>query len=81
MFGDPFDSQLLAIVKPLVEKAVADNQITDVKVHSGKTVVCMEGPQFSTRAESKLYRSWGGDIIKSVLTYRYNCIANGSDAA
>ena len=33
------------------------------KVHVGGTYVCMEGPQFSTRAESHLYRSWGGAII------------------
>jgi 5'-methylthioadenosine phosphorylase len=33
------------------------------KVHKGGTYVCMEGPQFSTLAESKLYRSWGADII------------------
>jgi 5'-methylthioadenosine phosphorylase len=32
-------------------------------VHRGGTYVCMEGPQFSTRAESRLYRSWGADII------------------
>jgi 5'-methylthioadenosine phosphorylase len=32
-------------------------------VHRGGTYVCMEGPQFSTRAESHLYRSWGADII------------------
>jgi 5'-methylthioadenosine phosphorylase len=31
--------------------------------HTGGTYVCMEGPQFSTLAESKLYRSWGMDII------------------
>jgi 5'-methylthioadenosine phosphorylase len=29
----------------------------------GGTYVCMEGPQFSTRAESRLYRTWGGDVI------------------
>ncbi|MEX1024600.1 MAG: S-methyl-5'-thioadenosine phosphorylase, partial [Planctomycetota bacterium] len=34
-----------------------------VTVHDGGTYVCMEGPQFSTRAESKLYRSWGVDVI------------------
>jgi 5'-methylthioadenosine phosphorylase len=33
------------------------------RVHEGGTYVCMEGPQFSTRAESALYRSWGADII------------------
>jgi 5'-methylthioadenosine phosphorylase len=32
-------------------------------VHKGGTYVCMEGPQFSTLAESRLYRSWGLDII------------------
>ncbi len=32
-------------------------------VHRGGTYVCMEGPQFSTLAESRLYRSWGMDII------------------
>ena len=32
-------------------------------MHTGGTYVCMEGPQFSTLAESKLYRSWGADII------------------
>ncbi len=32
-------------------------------IHLGGTYVCMEGPQFSTRAESYLYRSWGADII------------------
>ena len=34
-----------------------------LSVHSGGTYVCMEGPQFSTRAESFLYRSWGADVI------------------
>ena len=32
-------------------------------VHRDATYVCMEGPQFSTRAESQLYRSWGADVI------------------
>ncbi len=32
-------------------------------VHAGGVYVCMEGPQFSTRAESHLYRSWGADVI------------------
>ena len=32
-------------------------------VHSGGTYVCIEGPQFSTRAESGLYRQWGVDVI------------------
>jgi 5'-methylthioadenosine phosphorylase len=36
---------------------------TGATVHRGGTYVCMEGPQFSTLAESKLYRSWGMDVI------------------
>ena len=33
------------------------------RVHEGGVYVCIEGPQFSTRAESQLYRSWGVDVI------------------
>ena len=36
---------------------------TGAPVHRGGTYLCMEGPQFSTRAESLLYRSWGVDVI------------------
>jgi 5'-methylthioadenosine phosphorylase len=45
--------------------AVAYDACTQVgaTVHKGGTYVCMEGPQFSTLAESQLYRSWGMDII------------------
>ena len=37
------------------------------KVHPRGTYVCMEGPQFSTRAESELHRSWGGHLIGMTL--------------
>jgi 5'-methylthioadenosine phosphorylase len=37
--------------------------VADVKAHRGGTYLCMEGPAFSTLAESKVYRSWGMDII------------------
>ncbi len=67
MFGDPFDEILRPIVEETVRKTLAEKS-PGVKVHGGKTVVCMEGPQFSTRAESLMYRQWGGDIINmSVL--------------
>lgn len=33
------------------------------KIHKGGTYICIEGPMFSSRAESKLYRSWGVDVI------------------
>ena len=35
----------------------------EVKVHRGGTYICMEGPAFSTKAESNVYRSWGMDVI------------------
>ncbi|HZU66201.1 MAG TPA: S-methyl-5'-thioadenosine phosphorylase [Ktedonobacteraceae bacterium] len=56
-FADPFCSTLS---KLLIESA---QELGDVKVHVGGTYVCMEGPLFSTRAESHVYRSWGMDII------------------
>jgi 5'-methylthioadenosine phosphorylase len=37
------------------------------KLHSRATYVCMEGPQFSTRAESEMHRAWGGDLIGMTL--------------
>jgi 5'-methylthioadenosine phosphorylase len=55
-FGDP--------VCATVAKAITDAcAASDVVGKAGGTYVCMEGPQFSTRAESNLYRSWGADVI------------------
>jgi 5'-methylthioadenosine phosphorylase len=56
MFGDPFSKNL----SDRISKAADSIQL---KLHTNKTLVCMEGPIFSTRAESNLYRSWGADII------------------
>lgn len=56
MFADPICEELRQI---LLKSA---NGI-GVRVHDGGTYVNMEGPQFSTRAESKLYRTWGVDVI------------------
>jgi len=55
-FAHPFCRTLSGIA---FDSAVAAR----ATVHRGGTYVCMEGPQFSTLAESKLYRSWGMDII------------------
>jgi 5'-methylthioadenosine phosphorylase len=55
-FGDP----VCATVASAFEKACA---AVGVVGKNGGTYVCMEGPQFSTRAESNLYRSWGADVI------------------
>jgi 5'-methylthioadenosine phosphorylase len=49
--------------KPLSGIAYESAQQAGATVHKGGTYVCMEGPQFSTLAESNLYRSWGMDII------------------
>ncbi len=55
-FADPVCPQLL----PFIHKAAGQLGITS---KAGGTYLCMEGPAFSTRAESNLYRSWGMDII------------------
>lgn len=69
MFGDPFSDALSKFVTPHIQKAIDSfgekhiNPQDPPRLHEGKTVVVMEGPQFSTRAESEMYRMWGGDII------------------
>ncbi|KAF9530895.1 nucleoside phosphorylase domain-containing protein [Crepidotus variabilis] len=66
-FGDPFSNKLVKWLETEVEKALA-KEGRGVKLFTDKTIVCMEGPQFSTRAESILYRQWGADLINmSVL--------------
>jgi len=51
-------------VCPSLAKALAEAaETTGARVHRGGTYVCIEGPQFSTRAESLLYRSWGVSVI------------------
>jgi 5'-methylthioadenosine phosphorylase len=54
--ADPF-------CKDLAEKLAVSAASEGSKVHPRGTYLCMEGPQFSTRAESHLYRSWGADVI------------------
>lgn len=55
-FGDPVSPVLRNILLTASKEAGAT-------VHDGGTYVCMEGPAFSTRAESELYRSWGAKVI------------------
>jgi 5'-methylthioadenosine phosphorylase len=47
----------------LREKLYRAAQEEDVKAHPAGTYVCIEGPMFSTKAESRLYRSWNADVI------------------
>ena len=55
-FGDPICATTAVTFRDACRSA-------DVVGKHGGTYVCMEGPQFSTRAESNLYRSWGADVI------------------
>jgi 5'-methylthioadenosine phosphorylase len=54
--ADPVCAEMVAVAEEAGRAAGAT-------VHRGGTYVCMEGPQFSTRAESLVYRSWGVDVI------------------
>lgn len=55
-FGDP----VCSVVAKTIAEACGKEHVVGKR---GGTYVCMEGPQFSTRAESNLYRSWGADVI------------------
>jgi 5'-methylthioadenosine phosphorylase len=55
-FADP-------VWEPLRRLALGAARAAGANVHDGGTYVCMEGPLFSTRAESRLYRSWGASVI------------------
>ena len=55
-FADPF----CPVLRQIIYKVARD---MGVKVHNGGTYLAMEGPQFSTKAESQLYRSWGASVI------------------
>lgn len=58
-FGDPICPQLAQYLST----AIAGLNLEGVDLHEKGTYVCMEGPAFSTLAESNLYRSWGGTVI------------------
>jgi 5'-methylthioadenosine phosphorylase len=69
-FGDgvvahvPFASPVCPVLSKLVlESAVNLAPLGDSAAHSGGTYLAMEGPLFSTRAESRMYRAWGANII------------------
>lgn len=94
-FGEPFDPDLNKLLTKLTENALTSY---GYKVHSPKsmnrdvTLICMEGPAFSTRAESNMYRSFGGDVInmscipeaklakESEISYQMICMSTDYDA-
>ncbi|KAK9364076.1 nucleoside phosphorylase domain-containing protein [Lipomyces starkeyi] len=93
-FGDPFDEKLAAVIA----KAAPVLESNGVKLHTkateGKdlTLVCMEGPAFSTRAESHMYRSFGASVInmscipeaklakEAEICYQMICMSTDYDA-
>ncbi|MDP5017244.1 MAG: S-methyl-5'-thioadenosine phosphorylase [Dolichospermum sp.] len=58
-FGEPICRNLAGVLA----EAIASLSLPDVTLHHGGTYVCMEGPAFSTKAESNLYRSWDATVI------------------
>ncbi|KAF2837407.1 Methylthioadenosine phosphorylase [Patellaria atrata CBS 101060] len=86
-FGDPFDERLATIVRRCGHSLEGEG----VVLHDKGTIICMEGPQFSTRAESNLYRSWGGTVInmsalpeaklarEAEISYQMICMATDYD--
>jgi 5'-methylthioadenosine phosphorylase len=55
-FGNPVCAEMMEVLAETAKRL-------GITAHKGGTYVCMEGPQFSTKAESHLYRSWGGAVI------------------
>ena len=55
-FADPVCSEIRKVL-------IASGKKVGATVHEKGTYLCMEGPQFSTRAESNVYRSWGMDVV------------------
>ncbi|KAG7917849.1 hypothetical protein KL927_002592 [Ogataea polymorpha] len=95
MFGEPFDPILYKVISESCQEVLEGE---DVKLHTKETekddltLICMEGPAFSTRAESKLYKSWGGSVInmscipesklarEAEIAYQMICMSTDYDA-
>lgn len=54
--ADPFDEYLRRLI-------IASAEGEGLRIHHGGTIITIEGPRFSTRAESKMFRIWGADLI------------------
>lgn len=94
-FGEPFDVALGKLVAEHAAKAFDNSKYkihTKAKAGKDLTLVCMEGPAFSTRAESQLYRSWNGAVInmsaipesklakEAEIAYQMICMSTDYDA-
>ncbi len=65
-FGDGLVAHIsfdTPVCPAMVEALAVACQEVGIRCHKGGTYVCMEGPAFSTKAESEVYRSWGMDLI------------------
>ncbi len=56
-FAEPFCQEMRKVLHDVAR------EVATTSVHDGGNFLCMEGPQFSTKAESRVYRQWGMDII------------------
>ncbi|KAJ2905633.1 5 -methylthioadenosine phosphorylase [Zalerion maritima] len=86
-FADPFDHKIASVVKECASAMGGEGS----KLHEKGLMICMEGPQFSTRAESNLYRTWGGSVInmsalpeaklarEAEMVYQMICMATDYD--
>ena len=80
--ADPFSNVLREVLIDTAKKQ-------QFKFHPGGTIITIEGPRFSTRAESRMFRSWGADLINmstapevilaNELNIPYACIAMSTD--
>ncbi|RKF57767.1 S-methyl-5'-thioadenosine phosphorylase [Erysiphe neolycopersici] len=86
-FAEPFDQKIAKIVSSCAHILNGES----IHVHDKGTVICMEGPQFSTCAESNMYRAWGGTVInmsalpeaklarEAEISYQLICMATDYD--
>ncbi|KAI9844630.1 MAG: S-methyl-5-thioadenosine phosphorylase [Sclerophora amabilis] len=89
-FAEPFDEKGLGTLIRKIGGGELEGE--NVELHEKGTLICMEGPQFSTRAESNLYRSWGGSVInmsalpeaklarEAEIAYQMICMATDYDS-
>lgn len=100
-FGEPFDVKLNKFISQFTNVLVGEDgsENPDAKLHTRENndnedlvLICMEGPAFSTRAESLLYRSWNGAVInmsaipesklakEAEIAYQMICMSTDYDA-
>ncbi|GMM37130.1 S-methyl-5-thioadenosine phosphorylase [Saccharomycopsis crataegensis] len=92
-FGEPFDKKLGELIYNTCKDTIAPQKLHSPATEKKDTLlICMEGPAFSTRAESQLYRSWGGTVInmscipesklakEAEISYQMICMATDYDA-